>query len=292
MRAIRVLRTGYAPNLSGQRRSATVRSHRWRTDRDTAKCARMNHRTALVTGATSGFGTAIARRLIAEGHRVIGAGRRAERLGALHAELGDAFLPWQLDVTDAAALAAIPADLPANWREVDILVNNAGLALGTAPAQEASLADWERMVDTNVLGLMRLTHAVLPGMVARGRGDIINLGSVAATYPYPGGNVYCASKAFVQQFTLCLKADLAGTGVRVSDIQPGLVGGTEFSNIRFKGDGAKAAAMYANTDPMGPDDIAETVAWIVGLPAHLNVNRIELMPTVQGPGPFVVKRHG
>jgi len=252
----------------------------------------MNHRTALVTGATSGFGTAIARRLIAEGHRVIGAGRRAERLGALHAELGDAFLPWQLDVTDAAALAAIPADLPANWREVDILVNNAGLALGTARAQEASLADWERMVDTNVLGLMRLTHAVLPGMVARGRGDIINLGSVAANYPYPGGNVYCASKAFVQQFTLCLKADLAGTGVRVSDIQPGLVGGTEFSNIRFKGDGAKAAAMYANTDPMGPDDIAETVAWIVGLPAHLNVNRIELMPTVQGPGPFVVKRHG
>lgn len=252
----------------------------------------MTSRTALVTGATAGFGTAITRRLIAGGHRVIGAGRRTTRLDALQADLGDAFLPWPLDVTDAPALARLPAALPDGWRDPDILVNNAGLALGTAPAQEAKLEDWEQMVMTNVLGLMRLTHAILPGMVARGGGDVINLGSVAANYPYPGGNVYCATKAFVQQFTLCLKADLAGTGVRVSDIQPGLVGGTEFSTVRFKGDDAKAAAMYANTQPMGPDDIAETVAWIVGLPAHLNVNRIELMPTVQGPGPFVVKRHG
>ncbi len=252
----------------------------------------MIQRTALVTGATAGFGAAITHRLIADGHRVVGAGRRVERLDALAGELGEAFLPWTLDVTDAAALAALPGALPGDWREIDILVNNAGLALGVAAAHEAVLDDWERMVMTNVLGLMRLTHAVLPGMVTRGRGDVINLGSVAANYPYPGGNVYGATKAFVQQFTLGLKADLVGTGVRVSDVQPGLVGGTEFSNIRFKGDDAKAAAMYANTCPMGPDDIAETVAWIIGLPAHLNVNRIELMPTVQGPGPFVVKRQG
>ena len=250
----------------------------------------MMHRTALVTGATAGFGTAIARRLIADGRRVIGAGRRTERLDALATELGDAFLPWRLDVTDAGALAALPGALPEGWRDIDILVNNAGLALGVAPAQDAVLADWEQMVATNVLGLMRLTHAILPGMVARGRGDIVNLGSVAANYPYPGGNVYGATKAFVQQFTLNLKADLVGTGVRVSDIQPGLVGGTEFSNVRFKGDRARAEAMYADTTAMGPDDIAETVAWIVGLPPHLNVNRIELMPTVQGAGPFVVKR--
>jgi len=250
----------------------------------------MMHRTALVTGATAGFGTAIARRPIADGRRVIGAGQRAERLDALATELGDAFLPWRLDVTDAGALAALPGALPEGWRDIDILVNNAGLALGVAPAQDAVLADWEQMVATNVLGLMRLTHAILPGMVARGRGDIVNLGSVAANYPYPGGNVYGATKAFVQQFTLNLKADLVGTGVRVSDIQPGLVGGTEFSNVRFKGDRARAEAMYADTTAMGPDDIAETVAWIVGLPPHLNVNRIELMPTVQGAGPFVVKR--
>ncbi len=247
-------------------------------------------RTALVTGATAGFGAAIARRLITDGHRVIGAGRRADRLTALRGEVGDAFLPWPLDVTDAAAVAALPDALPANWREVDILVNNAGLALGVAPAFEAKLDDWETMVATNVLGLMRMTHALLPAMVGRGRGDIVNLGSVAGNYVYPGGNVYGATKAFVQQFTLNLKSDLVGTGVRVSDIQPGLVGGTEFSNVRFKGDDARAAAMYANTTPMTAEDVAGTVVWIIGLPAHLNVNRIELMPTVQGAGPFVVKR--
>ena len=246
-------------------------------------------RTALVTGATAGFGATIARRFVSDGHRVIGAGRRADRLAALATELGAAFLPWTLDVTDAPAVAALPAALPDGWREVDILVNNAGLALGVAPAQSAALADWETMLATNVAGLMRMTHALLPAMVARGRGDIVNLGSLAANYPYPGGNVYGATKAFVQQFTLGLKADLIGTGVRVSDIQPGLVGGTEFSNVRF-GDDARAAAMYADTQPMTPDDIAETVAWIVGLPAHLNVNRIELMPVVQGPGPLAVKR--
>ena len=248
-------------------------------------------RTALVTGATSGFGLAIAERLVAAGHRVVAAGRRTERLDALARRLGtQAILPWTLDVTDAAAVAALPAALPGDWRTIDILVNNAGLALGTTPAQDSDLAQWEQMVATNVLGLMRLTHAILPGMVGRGRGDIVNLGSVAANYPYPGGNVYGATKAFVQQFTLGLKSDLAGTGVRVSDVQPGLVGGTEFSSVRFGGDADKAAAPYADTTPMTAADVAEAVLWIIGLPRHVNVNRIELMPVVQGAGPFVVKR--
>lgn len=248
-------------------------------------------RTALVTGATAGFGQAIARRLVAAGHRVVATGRRTERLETLRDELGaDRVLPWTLDVTDAGAVAALPAGLPEGWRDLDILVNNAGLALGTTPAQDSDLAQWEQMVATNVLGLMRMTHAILPGMVARGRGDIVNLGSVAANYPYPGGNVYGATKAFVQQFTLGLKTDVAGTGVRVSDVQPGLVGGTEFSTIRFGGDAAKADAVYADTTPMTAEDVAEAVLWIVGLPAHVNVNRIELMPVVQGAGPFVVKR--
>ena len=245
---------------------------------------------ALVTGASSGFGAAIARRFVGEGRRVVAAARRLERLDALREELGAALLPVRLDVTDAAAVAALPGSLPEGWRGVSILINNAGLALGIAPAQQTSLDDWERMVATNVTGLMRMTHALLPGMVARGRGHIVNLGSVAANYPYPGGNVYGATKAFVQQFSLGLKADLAGTGVRISDVQPGLVGGTEFSEVRMGGDTAKAAAVYANTTPMTAEDVAEAVSWIVGLPPHLNVNRIELMPDVQGPGPFVVKR--
>lgn len=247
-------------------------------------------RVALVTGASAGFGAAIARRLVADGHRVIGAARRAERLDALHAELGAAFLPWPLDVTDPVGVAALPDTLPDTWRTIDILVNNAGLALGLAPAQSSRLADWERMIEVNIVGLVSMTHAVLPGMVARGRGDIVNLGSVAANYAYPGGNVYGATKAFVQQFTLNLKSDLVGTGVRVSDVQPGLVGGTEFSQVRFGGDEARAAAVYADTTPMTAEDVAEAVAWIIGLPPHLNVNRIELMPTVQGAGPFTIKR--
>lgn len=245
---------------------------------------------ALITGASSGFGAAIARRFVGEGRRVIATARRADRLASLHAELGDGLLPFPLDVTDAAAVAALPASLPADWRDIAILINNAGLALGVAPAQAASLDDWERMVATNVTGLIRMTHALLPGMVARGRGHVVNLGSVAANYPYPGGNVYGATKAFVQQFTLGLKSDLAGTGVRISDVQPGLVAGTEFSQVRMGGDTERAAAVYANTVPMTAEDVAETVSWIVGLPPHLNVNRIELMPDVQGPGPFTIKR--
>ncbi len=246
--------------------------------------------TALVTGATAGFGAAITRRLVSQGWRVIAAGRRQDRLDALAAELDDRVLPLQLDVTDAAAVAALPASLPGSWKMVDALVNNAGLALGLAPAQQSAVADWDRMVQTNVSGLLHMTHALLPGMVERNRGHIVNLGSIAGTYPYPGGHVYGATKAFVRQFTLNLKADLVGTGVRVTDIEPGLCGGTEFSEVRFGGDASKAAAVYEGTTPLTAADIAEAVAWVLHLPAHVNINRIEMMPTCQGNGPFNIKR--
>ncbi|MGI4944102.1 MAG: SDR family NAD(P)-dependent oxidoreductase [Janthinobacterium lividum] len=247
--------------------------------------------TLLVTGATSGFGDAISRRAVRDGHRVIATGRRADRLQALQRELGEAVLPLPLDVTDAAAVAALPGSLPAEWAEVDVLVNNAGLALGVSTAQQASMADWDMMVATNVSGVIRLTHALLPGMVARDRGHVVNLGSTAGTYPYPGGNVYGASKAFVAHFTANLKADLVGTGVRVTCVEPGLVGGSEFSQVRL-GDAEKAAAVYAGTTPLTPADVAETVAWVIGLPAHVNINRVEMMPTCQGPGPLTIKRRG
>ena len=248
--------------------------------------------TVLVTGASAGFGEAITRRFVRDGHRVVAAARRIDRLQALAGELGDAVLPLALDVTDAAATAALPDSLPSEWQAVDVLVNNAGLALGTAPAQQADAAAWETMVATNIAGLTRMTHALLPGMVERDRGHVVNLGSTAGRYPYPGGNVYGASKAFVAQFSLNLKADLVGTGVRVTSLEPGLVGGSEFSTVRFGGDAARAAAVYAGTQPLTPDDIAEAVAWVVALPARVNVNRMELMPTCQAPGPLVIKRQG
>lgn len=247
--------------------------------------------TFFVTGATAGFGAAIARRSVRDGHRVIAAGRRADRLHALRDELGGALLPLQLDVTDAAALAALPGSLPKGWQEVDVLVNNAGLALGISPAQGASLHDWDTMVATNVSGLIGMTHALLPAMVARDRGHVINIGSTAGSYAYPGGNVYGASKAFVGHFTANLKADLVGTGVRVTNLEPGLVGGSEFSKVRL-GDPDKAAAVYAGTTPLTPEDIAEAVAWVAGLPAHVNINRLEIMPTCQAPGPLIIKRQG
>ena len=246
--------------------------------------------TILITGATAGFGEAMARRFVRDGHRVIAAGRRADRLSALARDLGNALLAFPLDVTDAAATAALPSRLPEEWRTVDVLVNNAGLALGTAPAFQASLEDWNTMVATNVTGLIRLTHAMLPGMVARDQGHIVNISSSAATYPYPGGNVYGATKAFVTQFSLNLKADLVGTGVRVTDLEPGLVGGSEFSHVRYGGDTDKAAAVYTGTTPLSPQDIAEAVAWVIGLPQHVNINRMELMPTCQAPGPLAIKR--
>jgi 3-hydroxy acid dehydrogenase/malonic semialdehyde reductase len=246
--------------------------------------------TALVTGATAGFGAAITRRLVQQGWRVIAAGRRQDRLDALAAELGDAVLPLVLDVTDKAAVDALPATLPDGWGQVDVLVNNAGLALGLSPAQQSDVADWDRMVATNIGGLIHMTHALLPGMVERNRGHVINLGSVAGSYPYPGGHVYGGTKAFVKQFTLNLKADLAGTQVRVTDIEPGLCGGTEFSTVRFGGDQSKADAVYQGTKPLTAEDIAEAVAWVVHLPPHVNINRIEMMPTCQSAGPFAIKR--
>jgi len=245
--------------------------------------------TVFITGASAGFGAAIARRLVRDGHRVIATARRADRLAALAAELGPNLLPFKLDVTDKAGVAALPASLPEGWREVDVLVNNAGLALGLSPAWDAKPEDWDTMVATNVTGVLHTTRALLPGMVARNRGHIVNLGSTAGTYPYPGGHVYGASKAFVTQFSLNLKADLVGTGVRVTDLEPGLVGGSEFSTVRF-GDPARAAAVYQGTTPLSPEDIAEAVAWVLSLPAHVNINRMEMMPTCQAPSALTVKR--
>lgn len=247
-------------------------------------------RIVFVTGASAGFGRAITQRLVQDGHRIIAAGRRRTLLDALVSELGEAVLPYTLDVTDAAAVAALPDALPEAWRAVDVLVNNAGLALGMDPSYRAQLSDWDTMVATNVTGLMHMTRALLPGMVARDTGHVVNLSSTAALYPYPGGHVYGASKAFVTQFSLNLRADLVGTGVRVTDLEPGLVGGTDFSTTRFHGDSEKAAAVYAGLTPLGPQDIAEAVSWVLGLPAHVNINRLEMMPTCQASGPLALKR--
>jgi 3-hydroxy acid dehydrogenase/malonic semialdehyde reductase len=245
---------------------------------------------AFVTGASSGFGAAIARRFVGRGDRVVLAARRKERLEALAAELGDAALMRVLDVQDRAAVERCVAELPPGFAEVDCLVNDAGLALGLGAAHVADVADWERMIDTNCKGLVYVTRAVLPGMVARRRGHVINMGSVAATYPYSGGNVYGATKAFVHQISLNLRSDLHGTGVRVTCIEPGMCGGTEFSEVRFGGDTAKAAAVYAGMQPLTADDVAEAVAWASALPPQVNVNTIELMPVAQSFAGFQVAR--
>ena len=242
----------------------------------------------LVTGASAGFGAAITRRLVNDGHRVIATARRLDKLQVLADELGDRVLPWQLDVCDYDAVTGLPNALPREWSNIDVLVNNAGLALGLEPAHKTRLEDWMTMVDTNVKGLIALTRAILPSMVERKSGLIINIGSIAGTYPYPGGNVYGATKAFVHQFSLNLRADLSGTGVRISNIEPGMVGGSEFSNVRFRGDDEKAAALYQGAHALQPEDIAETVAWIAALPAHMNVNAIEIMPTTQSFAPLAV----
>ncbi|MFU2131989.1 SDR family oxidoreductase [Gallibacterium anatis] len=245
---------------------------------------------ALITGASAGFGAAIARKLAQEGHKVIVTARRKERLLALQQEIGENCLTLAFDITDEKATLQAIAELPEAWKAIDILVNNAGLALGIGAAQDSSLEDWKQMIATNITGLVTVTHAVLPGMVERNRGLIVNLGSIAGTYPYPGGNVYGGTKAFVKQFSLNLRADLVGTAIRVSNIEPGLCGGTEFSNVRFHGDDAKAAALYANVDYITPEDIANTVAWIAQCPPHMNINRIEIMPVAQAPAGLVVKK--
>jgi len=247
--------------------------------------------TVFVTGASSGFGAAIARRFATAGARVIASARRAERLTGLAAELGPLVLPVTLDVRDRAAVTELLDRLPAEFAAIDVLVNNAGLALGLSPAQEADLDEWEQMIDTNCKGLAYCTRAILPGMVDRRRGHVINLGSVAGTYPYPGGNAYAGSKAFVHQFSLNLRSDLHGTGVRVTCVEPGMAD-TEFSTVRFSGDRAKADAVYTGMQPLTADDIAESVYWAATLPPHVNVNTIELMPVAQSFGPFQVARDG
>ena len=236
----------------------------------------------LVTGVTAGFGKAIAELLISKGHTVIGTGRRQEKLDELKSQLGDNFIPLNFDVSDLpatkTALQTLPNDLLTN---IDVLVNNAGLALGLEPADKTDFADWQQMVNTNILGLIHLTHEILPLMVANNDGYIINLSSTAGSYPYFGGNVYGATKAFVTQFSLNLRADLVGKNIRVSNIEPGLCGGTEFSNIRFHGDDAKAAQVYDSVQYVTPQDIANMVAWLIEQPKHVNINRIEVMPTAQ-----------
>jgi 3-hydroxy acid dehydrogenase/malonic semialdehyde reductase len=244
----------------------------------------------FVTGASAGFGAEMARTFVRNGHQVVLAARRKDRLEALAAELGDSALPIEMDVTSKESIEEVLSMLPQSWRQIDVLINNAGLALNTLPAHQVPLEDWETMIDTNCKGLVTMTRAVLPAMVERGSGLVINLGSVAGHYPYPGGNVYGATKAFVEQFTLNLRADLVGTGVRATNLAPGLCGGTEFSNVRFKGDDAKAAKVYEGTLPLTPQDIAETAYWVATLPPHININLIEMMPTCQGFAPFTVKR--
>jgi serine 3-dehydrogenase len=246
-------------------------------------------KTALITGATSGIGEAAARAFVAAGWNVIATGRRAERLDALAASLGAARLcPAVFDVTDEAARDAALAAIPHEFRDIDLLINNAGLALGRNPAQGADLAEWKTMIDTNVTALASLTHKLLPGLIAR-RGAIINVSSVAANYPYAGGNVYGGTKAFVKQFSLGLRSDLHGTGVRVTSIEPGMAE-TEFMLVRTGGDKAASDALYRGVKPMTGEDIAATMLWVAELPPHLNINRLELMPVSQSFAGFQVAR--
>jgi len=254
----------------------------------------MMEHTVLVTGATAGFGEATARRFLAQGHKVIALGRRTERLEALKASLPadqqKKLLTLAVDVCDSAKVDHLAADLPTEFAKVSVLVNNAGLALGLEPAHQSVLSDWDRMIDTNIKGLVHMTRAILPGMVERKRGHVINLGSVAANYPYPGGNVYGGTKAFVKQFSLNLRADLLGTPVRVTCVEPGMCAGTEFSNVRFKGDDGKAESVYSGVQALSADDIAETIFWSATLPSHMNINVLEVMPVQQASAPFSVHR--
>lgn len=237
--------------------------------------------TILVTGASAGFGASISRTLVNAGYQVIGAARRQDKLQHLSQELGAAFLPLEMDVTDTNSVDQALASIPEQWAQIDLLVNNAGLALGMEVAQEANFADWERMIHTNVLGLTYVTRKILPQMVQNNKGYIINLGSTAGSWPYKGGNVYGATKAFVRQFSLNLRTDLVGTRIRVTNVAPGLCGDTEFSNVRFRGDEDRAQAVYENISYLKPEDIANTILWLYQTPAHVNVNHIEIMPVSQ-----------
>jgi len=245
-------------------------------------------KTAIVTGATSGIGQATTKALVDAGWQVIATGRRADRLTALVEEYGDRVHAAVFDIRDDVARDAALDVLPTSFRGIDLLVNNAGLALGTSAAQSADLDQWRTMIDTNVTALVSITHRLLPGLIER-KGGIVNIASVAGTYPYPGGNVYGGTKAFVQQFTLNLRSDLHGTGVRVSAIDPGMVE-TEFTLVRTSGDESASDTLYAGAEPMTAEDIAATVLWIATLPPHLNINRLELMPVTQSFAGFQVAR--
>ena len=243
----------------------------------------------VVTGASSGFGKAIARRLSASGARLVLCARREDRLRALAAELES---PWhlvELDVRDREAVEREFAALPPPFAAVTALVNNAGLAVGLEPLHRGEIEDWERMIDTNVKGLLYCTRALLPGMVGRNHGYVINIGSVAGSWPYPGGHVYGGTKAFVRQLSLALRSDLLGTRVRVTDVEPGMAE-TEFSLVRFKGDSERAAKVYEAVQPLTGADIADTVHWLLTRPPHVNVNTLELMPVAQAFSPFAVHR--
>jgi 3-hydroxy acid dehydrogenase/malonic semialdehyde reductase len=254
----------------------------------------MKH-TVLVTGATAGFGEATARRFLTNGHKVIALGRRVERLEALKvslpAEQQKNLLTLAVDLCDSSQVDGLSTTLPAEFSKVTVLVNNAGLALGLEPAHKAFIADWDRMIDTNIKGLVHMTRAFLPGMVERNCGHIINIGSVAGSYAYPGSNVYGSTKAFVNQFSLNLRADLAATPLRVTCIEPGLASGTEYSNVRFKGDDAKAEKVYEGVQALSSDDIAETIYWSATLPSHVNINILEVMPVQQSFAGTVIHRN-
>lgn len=245
---------------------------------------------AFITGASSGIGLAAAERFARDGRKLVLMARRKERLDALAQRLSQQ-VPCHViacDVRDRDAVAQAITNLPPPFQAVDVLLNNAGLALGVTPAQTTPWSDWQQMIDTNCTALAWLTHQLLPGMVARNRGHIINIGSTAGTYPYPGGSVYCASKAFVKQFTLALRADLNATRVRVTSIEPGMVGDSEFSNVRLHGDDTRAAEIYQGVDYLLPSDIADAIAWAAGQPAYVNINRIEIMPVCQAPSRLAV----
>jgi len=248
-------------------------------------------KTVVITGASSGFGAACAHALGRLGWRLVLTARRSDLLSRLQSELAP-LAPVHvitLDVRGRDAVSAALCSLPPAFAEVDLLVNNAGLALGLEPAHKASLDDWDTMVDTNIKGVMYCTRALLPGMVARNRGHIVNIGSVAGSWPYPGGNVYGASKAFVQQFSRNLRADLLGTAIRVTNIAPGMAE-TEFSKVRFKGDDEKAHQIYQGAKPLLPEDIADIVVWVSSVPARVNINSVEVMSVCQSWGPLAVHR--
>jgi len=248
-------------------------------------------KTALITGATAGFGAAAVRRFADAGWRVIATGRRADRLKKLVEEFGtDKVFTLAFDMRKPEAIEAALATLPEGFRKIDLLINNAGLALGTAPAQKADLAQWNQMIETNVTGLVTITHKLLATLIAQ-KGAVINISSVAASYPYPGGNVYGGTKAFVAQFSLGLRSDLHGTGVRVTSVEPGMAE-TEFTLVRTSGNQTASDNLYKGANPMTAENVADTLFWIATLPSHMNINRIEMMPVNQSFSPFQVHREG